>query len=230
MPTRLRALALRAILCACLAALLEIAGVQFAHAEPSRAGRVEFEVLRGGRPFGTQRVVVTDRNGELIAQSNADLRANVGPLNVFRYSQTCREAWRDGRLTQLNCTTRKGGRDFRLTARAEGQSLQITGPGGGDSLPAEAWPTSWWTRPQLGTRTLLNTDTGEPIEVRVSRVGRENIVVAGEMISAERIRVRGTLTLDLWYAENGAWVSAAFVISGQRITYRLLSPHHEGPA
>lgn len=224
-----RATGLRAMLFVCVAAT-GMAAVEPATAEPSRSGRVEFEVLRGGRPFGTQSAVVTQRHGELIADTNADLRADLGPLNVFRYSQSCREVWRNGRLADLSCRTRRNGRDTRLTARAQAGSLQFTNARGTNVLPAETWPTTWWTRPQLGARTLLNTDTGRPMNVRVSRIGREPIDIAGETLMAEHIRVAGTLTLDLWYAENGSWIGAAFEINGQQITYRLISPHRQGPA
>jgi len=201
-----------------------------AAAEPARAGRVEFEVLRGGQPFGRQGVTVTESDGALVAQTSADLRAQLGPITVFHYTQRCREVWRAGVLTDLRCTTLKNGHTQNVSGAADGSGLRVTGAGGAFAMPAETWPTTWWTRPRIGSHVLINTETGQRLPVRVTQMGRETIDVGNERVAADHIRVAGTVTLDLWYDERGSWVSSAFTASGQHITYRLLSPRASGPA
>lgn len=201
-----------------------------AAADPARAGRVEFQVLRGGQPFGRQGVVVSESGGNLIAETSADLRAQLGPVTVFHYRQNCREVWRAGQLTDLRCTTLKNGRTQAVTGAATGDGLRVNGAGGAIALPAETWPTTWWTRPRLGSHVLINTETGRRLPVQVTQIGRETVTVGAERIAADHIRVLGSVTLDLWYDDRGSWVSSEFTASGQHITYRLLSPRAGGPA
>ncbi len=41
-------------------------------------------------------------------------------------------------------------------------------------------------------------------------MGRENFTLDGRTIQADRVRVQGTLTSDLWYDAEGRWVGCAF--------------------
>ena len=51
-----------------------------AEATPSSPGRIEFEVLRNGAPFGRHVVTVTGSGAELTAHTAVTLTAGVGPL------------------------------------------------------------------------------------------------------------------------------------------------------
>lgn len=210
------------------AALLVLAGSLFctpAVAAPSAPGRVEFEVLRQGRPFGRHVVTVTERNGELVADSHARLRADLGPLTLFRYEQTCRETWRDGVLISLRCTTRRNGRGANVeAARADGV-MRVTGGAAPLSLPLTTLPSNWWSRPPVSVRELINTETGDRMPVRITSMGREE----HNGVSANRVRVQGTLTLDLWYDDAGRWIGCAFTAEGQHVEYRLVSPVAAAP-
>lgn len=213
-----------------LAALFALLIATPAAAAPSAPGRLEFEVLRNGAPFGRHTVIVSQREGGFDVRSQVALRVGAGPLTLFRYEQTCEESWRAGALTQLNCSTLKEGRRTQVRAQAATDTLRVTGARGEAALPASAWPTSWWTKPPVGATALLNTETGANAPMRVTRIGRETIDIGGQSVSAERIRVQGSLTADLWYDGSGRWVGCAFTARGQRVTYRLISPLASAPA
>jgi len=201
-----------------------------ASAAPSDAGRLVFDVTRNGQPFGQHTVTVSDAGEGLRAQSRVALRANVGPVTVFRLEQTCSETWTGGVLAGLTCSTLKDGRRTQVRAEMRGGRLRVVGAEGENWFPLGAFPTSWWTRPPAGATTLIDTETGEPMRVRVTRIGRETIEVGGRRIAAERIRVQGTLTADLWYDTQGHWVGCEFTARGQRIAYRLATPLSAAPA
>lgn len=215
--------------------IVAIAAVFIAHAvpalaEPSSPGRVEFEVMRGGQYFGRQAVTVTEADGQLVANTSAELRAAIGPVTVFHYAQNCREVWNGGALTRLTCSTTKGGRQTQVQGSMQGASFRVQGPGGEADVPSGTLPTSWWTRPSLTTREMINTETGTRLPVRVTHIGRETIPVGAARISTDHIRVQGTLAVDLWYDDAGHWVSCAFSAGGQQMTYRLISPLSSAPA
>lgn len=193
-------------------------------------GRVEFELFREGYPFGRQSVVVSSRNGQLFAQTAANLRAALGPVTMFSYTQSCSETWRSGALTSLRWQTRQNGRHKLVEGRLNGDAFHVSGVDGAIAFDPRTLPTSWWTRPPLSTREMINSETGARLPVRVSFVGRETIAVGNQRIAADHIRVQGTLTVDLWYDDAGHWVGCAFTAQGQRITYRLLTSPADAPA
>ncbi len=208
--------------------VLALAGA--AHAAPVEPGRIEFDVLRNGQPFGRHTVSVTGAQGNLRAENRVTLRAGVGPVTVFRYEQNCTETWRSGALAGLECSTLKDGRRTQVSAQIQGQRLRVTGAGSEHFFPVGAFPTSWWTRPPTDAETFLDTETGAPMRVRVSRVGRETIEVGGQRIEAERLRVQGSIIVDLWYDLNGRWVGCTFTARGQTISYRLTTPIDSAPS
>jgi hypothetical protein len=200
-------------------ALVFAAGVATA-AEPA-LGRMEFEVTRNGQPFGRHVIIVSEAGDALRTQSSVSLRARAGPLTVFRYEQTCSETWSADRLLAIECSTLKDGRQLRVRGAARDGQLVVAGVDGEATFPASAFPTSWWRKPPIGASSLLDTETGEPMSVRVSSLGWETIDVSGRAVRAERLRVQGTLAVDLWYDESGRWVGCRFTARGQRIEYRL---------
>lgn len=199
-------------------------------ATPSETGRTEFDVLRNGQPFGTHTIVVSGTDENLRAQSRVALRASAGPITVFRLEQTCSETWIDGALAGLMCSTLKDGRRTQVRAQRRNNRLVVHGVDGEHVLPITAFPASWWTMPPEGAR-LINTETGEPMRMQITHMGREAYEVGGRRIQANRVRVQGdTLSGDLWYDTEGRWVGCAFNARGQRIQYRLASPLNAAPA
>jgi len=196
----------------------------------SAPGRIEFEVFREGHSFGRQSVIVSMRDGELTAQTGATLHAGLGPVTLFSYTQRCTETWRAGALTRLRCLTRQNGRNKAAEGSLINSALRVRGVGGELAFDPSTLPTSWWTRPPLAIREMINTETGARLAVHVAFIGRETIVANNMRISADHIRVQGTLAVDLWYDDAGHWVGCAFTVQGQHVTYRLLTPPGDGPA
>lgn len=183
--------------------------------------RLEFEVTRNGQPFGRHVITVSGAGDALRSQSSVSLRAGVGPVTVFRYEQTCAETWSGARLTALECSTLKDGRRLQVSGSVRGGQLVVAGANGDQAFPAEALPTSWWRRPPSNITSMLDTETGAPMPVRVTNYGWESIDVGGRSIRAERIRVQGAIAVDLWYDDRGRWVSCRFTARGQTIQYQL---------
>jgi hypothetical protein len=189
-----------------------------------------FDVTRNGQPFGRHTIAVTGAGDDLRAQSEVAFRVTAGPMTVYRLEQTCTEVWTDGALSGLSCTTLKDGRRTRVRAEQRDGRLRVSGAGGEHWFPLSAMPASWWTRPPSEAVTMIDTQTGAPMRVRVTHMGRETIEAGGHRIEAERIRVQGALTVDLWYDDQGRWVGCAFTTRGQNIRYRLASPLSGLPA
>ena len=55
----------------------------------------------------------------------------------------------------------------------------------------------------------------------VQDLGPDRIATSSGIVDAHRIRMTGSLTVDLWYDEAGRWVGCEFEARGQSIRYVL---------
>ena len=211
------------------ALVVMLGALQIEPASAMSPGRVEFDVFRNGEPFGRHVVSVTEANDRFIVDSQVALRVSVGPLTVYRYEHACRETWSLGTLEGLRCATLRDGRRTRVEARLEGSRLRVVGADGELLFPLDALPTSWWIRPATSVTSMIDTETGARMALRVTDMGGDSIQAGGALIQAQRIRVRGELAVDLWYDTQGRWVGCAFNARGQRIVYRLATPLSVAP-
>lgn len=193
-------------------------------AEPQGGESIRFNVYRGNSDFGTHEVRFTRDGEELLAEVSVRLRAGVGPVTVFRYEHDSVERWRDGRLVALEGETLKDGDRFPIEAVRNGDGIVSEGvlPEGEthtEVLPADVIPSSHWRGYEENLGQILNTEHGDAMEVQITDMGMEEIEADGGTIQARRIRLEGTLTVDLWYDENGYWAGCAFEARGQNIRY-----------
>jgi len=118
----------------------------------------------------------------------------------------------------------KDGDTFEVAARANGDGLEVTGrdPAGEAveaAMDADILPSSHWHRYPPGEDQVLNTEHGTLMETNVEFLGEEEIEADGGTIQARRYRLVASLTLDLWYDENGRWARSEFEARGQSVTY-----------
>ncbi|MFC4723864.1 DUF6134 family protein [Glycocaulis abyssi] len=193
-------------------------------ADPRGGETIQFNVYRGNSSFGTHEVRFSRSGEELTAEISVRLRAGVGPLTVFRYEHDSVERWRGGQLVTLEGETLKDGDRFPVAAARNGSGIVSEGvlPEGErhtEELPRDIIPSSHWRGYEEDLRRILNTEHGDAMEVTITDMGMEQIEADGGTIQARRIRLEGTLTVDLWYDENGFWAGCEFEARGQRIRY-----------
>lgn len=170
-----------------------------------------FEVLRNGSRFG-EHSVRFDRDGEeLLATTQIELQVNIGPFTVFRYEHEALETWRGDDLLSISARTLKDGEWTRFDYdRAQ--------PGLAPVLEAYL-PSTHWRSYDPETQRILNTETGEPLDVIVEELGWETIETANGSVEARRVRMVSDLTVDLWYDASGNWVGCEFQARGQTVQY-----------
>jgi len=194
-----------------------------------RPGRAAFEILHNGRPAGMHVVEVRPDGEGMRASSQVDLRIQAGPITLFRYVQTCQESWARSGLERLACETQKGGRRTRIEGRKIADAIEVEGVRGLARFEGDAAPASWWLQPLFASADMINTETGAAQPIRVTRRGRETFEIDGRTVMAERVRVEGTLSADLWYDLEGRWIGCAFTARGQKFEYRLTTPVGAAP-
>lgn len=187
---------------------------------PVEAGASElgaaFEIVRKGDPIGVHIVDVTPREDGFDVSTRIAMRVKFGPVTLFRYAHHAVEHWRNGRLERLTSTTEEGGTRQDLTVERVGETFLVDGSAFKGVAPADAIPSSYWNKSILETDRLLNTQTGEIIDVSVADLG---VTTAPGGAPAQHHRLTGSVSLDLWY-DDLRWVGADFTVRGERLSYR----------
>ncbi|WP_417495796.1 DUF6134 family protein [Maricaulis sp.] len=183
--------------------------IAYAANQPEPAD-IHFQVLRNGTPFGEHRVSFTRTpDGELRVDTEIELTVRFGPLTVFRYEQSIEEAWEGDDLISLAGETLRNGREYTIDL-------------GRDSAFTDLIPSSHWRGYQPGTEQILNTETGEPMAVTITELGRREILTGRGLVEARGVRMTGSLSVDLWYDTDGEWIGCEFEVDGQSVRYVLL--------
>ena len=192
---------------------------------PRDGDEIRFDVLRQGKPFGSH-IVRFDvaENGMVTARTDVKLRAGFGPIPLYRYDLAATGRWKGGRLIELTGKVNKDGREGSVTARAHGDVIEVDGSGYRGTVPAATLPASHWNIAGTGATVLLSAENGQPLDVSVTRIGRETVTVAGQAVEANKYLLDSDIDVTLWYDDAGRWVKLAFTARGQQIDYVLAEP------
>lgn len=186
-------------------------------------GRLNFQVLRKGKPFGHHNWTFT-RNGErCIVEVDAHLEVSFGPITPFEYDHKVREVWRDGVLQSLQSSTLKDGETYELSVTREGDQLMIDGAEYQGPAPGDLVPSTYWNKAlvqQDGDAKMLNTETGKVMDVAITEKGAQTVNVAGETVSAEHYLLNSDIDLNLMY-DGEKLVKLTFTARDQPIEYVL---------
>ena len=192
------------IVAAGLGLALTLAGADHASAASQS---MRFRVLLDKDPIGEHSFQVsTGPDGsQVVSRASFDVKILV--FNAYRYRHESREAWRDGCLEQIRSTTDDNGMAYRVDGEQETNSLAVRVNGDSKRLPQCVSTFAYWDRSFLKQRRLLNSQTGEMVEVKVDSAGTERRLVQGREVEAERYRLRADkLDITLWYTPDGRWI------------------------
>lgn len=205
-----------------LAAGLAATPPDTANASPTD-GTLRFEVVLDGRRIGAHTLAFeTQTDGSLQVAIDIDLGIRFGPFTVFEYTHRNRTIWRDGRLLSLNSETDDNGERHWVRAISSDTNLAIQSDREAalDVAPS-LLPSTYWMVSTVRQTQLINSQTGELLDVTVRKVARDDIDGPGGVIPATHYRLEGDLEIDLWYDDAGVLVGLAFIARGARVEYRL---------
>ncbi len=188
----------------------------------SDGATINFDVLRGGSPFGSHRLnFSSDGSGGVTVTTDVDLKVKIGPITAYRYELDSVETWSDGRLVALNSRTNSNGKRKRVNVESTGSGLDVDATGFEGMVDATIIPSSHWNLLQMYGDQMLSTETGQVLDIDVEQLGREIVVVGGNALEATRYRLSSELAVDLWYDDQSRWVKMLFEARGQSIEYIL---------
>ncbi|WP_291295242.1 DUF6134 family protein [Elioraea sp.] len=182
--------------------------------------RIAFTVTRNDSQIGTHVLTFTRDGADVRVAIAIDFAVRFIGITAFRYTHRNTEVWRGDRLLAIDATTDNNGTPLAVKARANGAGIAVEGTEAGTYVaPIEAISTSYWHGAFLRGQKI-DTQGGRLLTTSLEQLGEETIPVAGRPTPAQRWRIAGDLTLDIWYDRAGAWSALRFPRSdGSVIAY-----------
>lgn len=189
-----------------------------------KEGLLRFEVALDGSPIGEHSLTFAQNaTNDLEVGIAIDLAVKFGPFTVFDYTHRNASLWRDGLLQRMQSETDDNGDMHNVLVEGRDGALRVTADGVRVyEIPDRMLPTTYWMASTVAQSQLINSQTGELLEVEIVERGREDVPGPDGPIPATHYELTGDLEIDLWYDDAGILVGLAFVARGSDITYRLI--------
>jgi hypothetical protein len=204
---------------------LSLLGAGAARAQPlggvPYGGKLSFKVLRKGSHIGEHNLRFDQDADGVTIHIDVHIVVKVGPLPVYRHTQTCVERWRGGQVASLDTTTTSTASKQTMTARRASDGVHITSSATADYVASlDALPLTHWNR-AIYQGPVFNPENGKMLRETV--VGRADDMVRladGSSIRATRYSVAGDGVEDNFYDTSGVWAGLhARVEDGSYVDY-----------
>jgi hypothetical protein len=197
-----------------------------AQTAPAREEVRQYQVLVRQKPVGTVSIRIQElQDGSMHSITDTLVEAEFF-LMKHRYEYHGQETWRGDRLTQLESHTNDNGKllavssildSDRSTVKLKDQSPQV---GPAFVMTSNYWrlPDAKWTK---GKFTIIDSDTGTPLAVKLTTIGADTLVVENRTIACQHYRISGDTAAELWFDQQGRLVRQQTVEQGFATEVRL---------
>lgn len=149
-------------------------------------------------------------------------------IPIFKYKHSNQEVWNDGCLIKLNSNTFNDGEELFVNLSNNNGLTQIETVNNNISKSGCVRSFAYWDAELIKSKVLLNTQTGELIDVTYKFVGSEKIRINDEPIDSQRYKLLGKdkagkdIDISLWYNKNNQWVALESRLeNGRFLRYQL---------
>ncbi|MGH8549094.1 MAG: DUF6134 family protein [Methylococcales bacterium] len=183
----------------------------------------QFDVYLDAEPIGEHRFILSEAaDGQRELVSQADFNVKFLFFNAYRYHHIAREHWAGDCLHRIEARTEENNDVTLVQGKLEksGFTLQSPNPG---TLDACVMGFAYWNPKMLSQSRLLNPQTGEWMDSRITRLGKERIELKGQAVEADHYKLEATkVHIDLWYSEDQDWLALKSITpEGYVIDYKL---------
>lgn len=180
-----------------------------------------FNVFLDKKPIGEHTFTLNGARDTLSSKAKFDVKLLF--INAYNYLHSSNETWQGDCLTSIDANTNDNGEKSVVTGKLDGQSFVLNTPKGKQALPACIMTFAYWNPKMLSQSKLLNPQTGDYLDVKITQVGKEQIEVRGKSVDAEHYNVIAKkMNIDLWYSPDKEWLALRSTTpEGRVINYKL---------
>jgi len=177
-----------------------------------------FRVYLDDREIGYHHFHLTVNDTATHLISKAELEVTFLKIPVFTYRHDNIESWNGECLQSITSETDENGELYSVNGNAGNDGFRVSGSAGETVLPDCISTFAYWDRSFLQRSNLLNSQTGEYIDVRVDYLGERLISSGDTTLPAHQYRLEtDDLELEVWYSQQGHWLALQSTVEGGRL-------------
>ncbi|NNE37686.1 MAG: hypothetical protein HKN08_05220 [Gammaproteobacteria bacterium] len=208
----------------CITFLLNLLVLSVVYAESPGAQWI-FNVLLNDKTIGEHRFMVSPVEDDLLkVESNANMRVKILFFEAFKYTHQATEIWRDGCLESIEATTDNNNDMLTVNGMSQEQYFIVEATENKEMIEGCVKSFAYWDLSTiLNAEKLLNSQTGEYIEIELIVNDWETVLAAGVEWKAKKYSLVGKdMHIDLWYGPNGEWIKLRSKLkNGRELVYDL---------
>ncbi|MBU2677411.1 MAG: hypothetical protein KJP16_10015 [Gammaproteobacteria bacterium] len=184
----------------------------------------DFSVLLDGDRIGYHRFELVEDGDRRRIKSEAKFDVRFLFINAFRYRHNATEVWTDGCLREIDTRTQANGKKLAVSGATVEDRLIIDAGASETEFDDCVMTFAYWDPDFLQEPRLLNSQSGEYVDVAVESLGVQPVMVRGQEVDASVYRLTAKkLELKLWYSPDDEWLALESVAKGGRIIRYELS-------
>lgn len=180
-----------------------------------------FRVYLDDREIGYHQFTLA-QDGELQRLSSR-ARFDVTFLKIpfYRYRHESLEHWNSKCLQEITSNTDQNGRHFHVAGMARDGAFEIRSNTGDHTLPSCISTFAYWDKSFLERGRLLNSQTGEYLDVEVNYLGESTLALGESAVQAHQYRITANdLDIEVWYSSDDEWLALdSTTTNGSRLRY-----------
>ncbi|MGB5260776.1 MAG: DUF6134 family protein [Gammaproteobacteria bacterium] len=176
-----------------------------------------FRVFLDDREIGRHYFTLTQtENNERLA-TQANFNVTFLKIPFFKYRHDNVEYWNNNCLARIDSSTDQNGKQFVVEGVATEDGFLVNTNSGEQKLPACISTFAYWDKSFLNENRLLNSQTGEYLNVEVNYLGENTFTVGETTVPAHHYRLTADkLDIEVWYSQDDRWLALQSTTEGGR--------------
>lgn len=168
----------------------------------------QFKVYLDDSPIGYHYYNLKQTGDSYQVSTKAEFDVKFLYISVYNYLHNNLETWHGQCLTSLTSSTDDNGTNLFVKLSSKNKNQIIETQNGtlksNDCLRSFAY----WDPKLLDTQRLLNSQTGELIDIDLIHRGNETINLSKQIIDTERYQIKGKdVDINIWYSSDKEWIA-----------------------
>ena len=166
-----------------------------------------FRVYLDDTPIGYHDFSVRHAAGYQTMRTHARFDVTFLKIPLFRYRHQNTEQWSNRCLESIASSTNQNGELFRVKGSTTDKGFRVSVNDEDATFPSCISTFAYWDKSFLEHTRLLNSQTGEYMEVDVDALGKQPVMVGNTSVPADRYRLTADdMDIELWYSSDGEWL------------------------
>jgi len=184
-----------------------------------------FRVYLDNKEIGQHSFQVTQNNNVTHVEIVASFEVSFLFFKAYSYQHSNYEVWSGECLHSISSRTDDNGKQYFVEGYIRDTVLFMHTVDGPNELDGCIKTFAYWDPDFLESESLLNSQTGEMVEVEVTDLGPDIIDISGKPVTGNRYRLEShDFSIDLWYSVNDRkWLAMESVTStGSKLRYQAI--------